>query len=117
MVRCVLVVALGMVGIVLGPTPSALAQNKAQTDRGTKVYADSKCSVCHSIGDQGNKKGPLDDVGSKLKADEMRQWIVTPKEMTEKTKAERKPVMKAYANLPGQDLDALVAYLQMLKKK
>ena len=117
MVRRVLVVALGMVGMVLGAAPFALAQNKAQTDRGAKVYADSKCSVCHSIGDQGNKKGPLDDVGNKLKADEIRQWIVTPKEMTEKTKAERKPVMKAYPNLPGQDLDALVAYLQTLKKK
>ena len=110
MVRRVLVVALGV-------SPAAPAQNKAQTDRGAKVYADSKCSVCHSIGDQGNKKGPLDDLGSTLKADEIRQWIVTPKEMTEKTKAERKPVMKAYANLPGQDLDALVGYLQTLKKK
>ena len=114
MVRCVMVAALG---VTLVAAPAALAQNKAQTDRGANVYADSKCSVCHSIGEQGNKKGPLDDVGSKLKADEIRQWIVTPKEMTEKTKAERKPVMKAYANLPGQDLDALVAYLQTLKKK
>ena len=114
MVRRVLVVALGMVLVV---APSAFAQNKAQTDRGAKVYTDSKCSVCHSIGDQGNKKGPLDNVASKLKADEIRQWIVTPKEMTEKTKAERKPVMKAYPNLPKEDLDALVAYLQTLKKK
>jgi len=114
MVRRVLLAALGM---ILVAVPSALAQSKAQTDRGAKVYADSKCSVCHSIGDQGNKKGPLDAVGSKLKADEIRQWIVTPKEMTEKTKAERKPLMKAYPNLPGQDLDALVAYLQTLKKK
>lgn len=114
MIRRVLLTALG---IVLVAVPSALAQNKAQTDRGAKVYADSKCSVCHSIGDQGNKKGPLDEVASKLNADEIRQWIVTPKEMTEKTKAERKPLMKAYANLPGQDLDALIVYLQTLKKK
>ena len=114
MVRRVLVTALG---VALVAAPAAFAQNKAQTDRGAKVYADSNCSVCHSIGDQGNKKGALDDVGSKLKADEIRQWIVTPKEMTEKTKAERKPVMKAYPNLQGQDLDALVAYLQTLKRK
>ena len=114
MIRPVLAVALGM---VLVATPSALAQNKAQTDRGAKVYADSKCSVCHSIGGQGNKKGPLDDVVSKLKVDEIRQWIVTPKEMTEKTKAERKPLMREYPNLPKEDLDALVAYLQTLKKK
>lgn len=114
MVRRSVLAALGM---VLLAVPSARAQNKAQTDRGAKVYAESKCSVCHSIGDQGNKKGPLDDVGSKLKADEIRQWIVTPKEMTEKTKADRKPVMKAFATLPKEDLDALVAYLTTLKKK
>ena len=35
--------------------------------------------------------------------------------MATKTKAERKPVMKAYPNLPKDDLDGLVAYLQSLK--
>lgn len=35
--------------------------------------------------------------------------------MTKKAKAERKPVMKAYS-LPKEDVDALVAYMQSLKK-
>jgi cbb3-type cytochrome oxidase cytochrome c subunit len=35
--------------------------------------------------------------------------------MAAKTKAERKPPMKAYATLPKEELDALVAYLQSLK--
>ena len=48
--------------------------------------------------------------------DVIRQWITNPKEMTAKTKAERKPPMKAYPNLPAADVDALVAYLQTLKK-
>ena len=95
----------------------AARQNKAQVDRGMNVFAESKCSICHSIRDQGNKKGPLDDVGSKLTADEIRQWIVTPKEMAEKMKAERKPAMRAFPNLPKDDLDSLAAYLLTLKKK
>jgi hypothetical protein len=37
--------------------------------------------------------------------------------MTEKTKAERKPFMKAYPSLPADELDALVVYMQSLKKK
>jgi hypothetical protein len=37
--------------------------------------------------------------------------------MTKKTKAERKPPMRAYPNLPKADLDALVAYMSSLKKK
>jgi mono/diheme cytochrome c family protein len=96
---------------------SAAAQDKAQIDKGMKVYADSKCSVCHSIDGKGNAKGPLDSVGLKLKADEVRQWIVTPAEMTKKTKAERKPAMRAYASMPKDDLDALTAYMMSLKKK
>jgi mono/diheme cytochrome c family protein len=94
----------------------ASAQDKAQIERGMKVYAEQKCMVCHSIAGKGNAKGALDNVGAKLKADEIREWIVNAAEMTKKTKAERKPPMKAFANLPKEDVDALVAYLQSLKK-
>jgi cytochrome c1 len=37
--------------------------------------------------------------------------------MTEKTKAERKPPMKEFPDLAKDDVDALVVYLQTLKKK
>jgi mono/diheme cytochrome c family protein len=94
----------------------AWAQDKAAVERGKSVVAEQKCTLCHSIGGKGNTKGPLDDVGAKLTADEIRQWLVSPKEMGEKTKATRKPPMKSFATLPKADLDALVAYLQTLKK-
>lgn len=92
----------------------AAAQDGA-IEKGKQVYAAQKCQVCHSIAGVGNKKGALDDVGGRLKADDIRQWIVAAPEMTAKTKSARKPVMKAY-NLPKEDLDALVAYLASLKK-
>lgn len=91
----------------------AMAQDNA---RGIAVYGEQKCSLCHSIGGKGNPKGALDDVGSKLSADDIKAWITTPKEMAEKSKSERKPPMKAYPNLPAADLSALVGYLQSLKK-
>ena len=96
----------------LGVATSAAAQDAA---RGPQVFADQKCTLCHSIGDKGNKKGPLDGVGGKLSADEIRSWITDAKGMTAKTKATRKPEMKNYA-LPKADVDALVAYLTTLKK-
>jgi hypothetical protein len=43
-------------------------------------------------------------------------WIVNAPEMTAKAKAPRKPPTKAYAHLPEEDVDALVAYMQSLKK-
>lgn len=94
---------------------SAFAQTGAA--RGEKLYAEQKCSVCHSIAGKGNPKGPLDDVGARLSADDIRAWIVDPAAMTAKTKAARKPPMKAYASIPKDDLEALVAYMQSLKKK
>lgn len=93
----------------------SVAAQDAPIDKGKQVYTAQKCQACHSVGAVGNKKGALDTVGTKLKADEIRQWIVAAPEMAAKTKAERKPVMKAYATLPKEDVDALVAYLASLK--
>jgi mono/diheme cytochrome c family protein len=95
----------------------ATAAAETAVERGQKLFADQKCSLCHAIGGKGNPKGPLDDVGSRLKADEIRMWIASPKEMAEKTKATRKPPMKSYPNLQKDDVDALVAFLQTHKKK
>ena len=93
--------------------PAAFAQD---AKAGEKVFADQKCSLCHSVGGKGNTKGALDEVGGKLSADDIRAWITDAKAMTAKTGASRKPEMKAYT-LPKADVDALVAYLSTLKKK
>ena len=98
----------------VGLSTIAMAQDTKVT-QGEKVFADQKCTLCHSVGAKGNKKGPLDGVAAKLTADEIREWIVDAKGMTAKTKPTRKPDMKAYA-LPKDDVDALVAYLATLKK-
>jgi mono/diheme cytochrome c family protein len=57
-------------------------------------------------------------VGAKLKADDLKAWMRTPKEMAEKAKADRKPPMPAYSKekLADADLEALTAYLLSLKK-
>ena len=99
--------------VSLGVAASASAQDAKA--KGEQVFAAQKCSLCHSIAGKGNAKGPLDGVGSKLSADDIRAWIVDAKGMTAKTKATRKPEMKSYS-LPKDDVDALVAYLGSLKK-
>jgi mono/diheme cytochrome c family protein len=96
---------------------SAFAQDKAAIDKGTNLYKTKNCKLCHSIAGEGQAKGPLDGVGSKLTVDQIRAWIVTPKEMTEKMKATRKPAMPVTANLTKDDVEALVAYMASLKKK
>ena len=105
---------LALVGLL---APAAAGAQTGAAERGAKLFAESKCSMCHAVAGKGNAKGVLDDVGAKLSADEIRQWLVDPTAMAAKTHAERKPPMKSYASLPKGDLDALVAYLQTLKAK
>jgi cytochrome c2 len=105
-----MVLALAM---CVGVAVSAAAQDAKA--KGEQLFTDQKCTLCHSVGEKGNKKGPLDGVASKQSAAEIREWITDAKGMAAKTKATRKPEMKAYS-LPKEDVDALVAYLGSLKK-
>ena len=97
-------------------TSLAAAQDAATVKKGQDVYTAQKCSLCHSIAGKGNKNNPLDGVGAKLSADEIRNWILHPKEATAKAKSTKKPPMQdKYSKLPAADIDALVAYMQSLK--
>ena len=101
------------VALVAGVPQAARAQD---AKHGQQVYAAQKCSMCHQIAGKGNKANPLDGVGAKLKADEIKQWITHPVEAAAKAKSTKKPPMPAkYGSLPAADLDALVAYMQSLK--
>ena len=92
---------------------SATFASAQDVARGRQEFVDSKCQVCHLVGSEGNKKGPvLDGVGAKLTADE----IINAPEMAAKAKIDRKPPMKAYTDFPKDKVDALVAYLSSLKK-
>lgn len=101
---------------LFAPVAGYAQHDAALAARGEKVYAEQKCAVCHSIAGKGNPKGPLDEVGARLSAEEIRMWIVDAPAMTAKTKAARKPMMRAYAKLSKDDLEALVAYMRSLKK-
>lgn len=100
--------------LALAMTLGAAGAARAADDKVAKakaVYAAQKCAMCHSIDGAGNKNRPLDGVGSTLTPEEIKKWIVSPKELKADTK------MKAYPSLPAEDLDALVSWLSSLKKK
>lgn len=103
---------LTMVGCLAVP---GVARAETPAENGATVYGAQKCGMCHSVSGKGNPKGVLDGVGKKLKADEIREWIVNAPAMTAQAKATRKPAMKAYSQLSKGDVEALVAYLQSLK--
>ena len=94
----------------------ATAASAQDAKKGQEVYTAQKCQMCHSVAGKGGKASPLDGVGAKLSAEDIRQWITHPKEAAAKAKSTKKPLMPAkYGSLPAADLDALVAYMQSLK--
>ena len=97
----------------MGMAAPVMAQD---AKKGEEVYAAQKCQQCHSIAGKGKKQNPLDGVGKKLSADEIKQWIVDPVAMAKKANSTKKPPMQnKYSKLPGADIDALVAYMASLK--
>lgn len=107
-------ITLGCAALMMAAAP-ALAQD-AKVKKGAEVFVTAKCTKCHSIAGKGNAKGKLDEVGSKLTAAEIKEWLEAPEAMTKKHNETRKPVMKK-TPLSKDDEDALVAYLSTLKKK
>jgi mono/diheme cytochrome c family protein len=108
------VIILGGAALLLAPA-SALAQD-AKATKAIDIFVKQKCTTCHSIAGRGSKKGPLDDVGSKLTPAQIREWLVDPVAMAAKTQPPptRKPPMKKKPMAP-EEIDALVAYLSTLK--
>ena len=102
---------------VVGAPRPVHAQDAALAKKGEAVYAAQKCMTCHSVAGKGSKVSPLDGVGAKLSAEQIREWIVDPVAMAKKSNSTKKPPMpNRYAKLPPADIDALVAFVQSLKK-
>jgi mono/diheme cytochrome c family protein len=102
--------------LAAGMAISGVAAAQDAAKRGQEVYTAQKCQGCHSIAGKGGKASPLDGVGAKLSADDIRQWITHPKDAAAKAKSTKKPPMQdKYGTLPAADIDALVAYMQSLK--
>ena len=111
-----MLVTTGCLVVVALVSSAGIANAQDAVKKGQEVYAAQKCQVCHAIAGKGGKTNPLDGVGAKLSADDIKQWITNPVEAAAKAKSTKKPPMPAkYGSLPAADIDGLVAYMQSLK--
>ena len=95
-----------IIGAILLASGAVIYSQNDAANHGREVYTVQKCSLCHSTDGSGKKS--LVGVGARLKPDDIKKWIRSPKEMKSDT------TMKSYPNLPEKDLDGLVAYLTTL---
>ena len=94
----------------------AQTPDAAAVAAGRKIYTAEKCFTCHQVAGQGNQRFPLDGVGSRLTAAEIRRWFTHTAEM--EARLPRRPAIRMSAKtykFSAIELDALVAYLRSLK--
>lgn len=99
-------------GLAGGPPPfldDPDAPVSSLVEEGWRVYQAERCSRCHSIAGEGSPRYPLDGAADRLDAGQLRLWVVAPQEMQPGVRK------RAYDHLSEAEMDALVAFLQMLK--
>ena len=74
---------------------------------GKQLFESYGCSSCHSVAGSGNTSSPLDGIGNKKTAEELKSLIASP------PSGSAMPSMR----IPDKDLNNLVAYLRTLKDR
>lgn len=97
--------------------PEAAAPVPASTEmsKGRAVFDAQGCARCHSIAGQGSPRSPLDGVGLRHSRAQLRQWVLADAAIGAQLSPRAIEAKQAYANLPADELDALLDYLSGLE--
>ena len=104
-------------GPPLTRAPTAEPAVSSDAVRGREVYNAQGCASCHAIAGSGNPRNPLDDVGTRRNAAELRDWIMGTGSAVEQLSPAVVRRKQRYQELPEAELKALVAYLATLTAK
>ena len=102
-------------GPALATTISVAGSDAALLARGRDVLLANDCLRCHSIAGEGSPRSPLDGVGSRQGETEILHFVVADETVQDNLAPRAINTKRAYAELPDEDLRALVAYLASLK--
>ena len=92
-----------------------IALDPKHIEAGQQIYEQQSCARCHSIAGQGSPRNSLDGVGARRTAIELREWIIGADALQEELPAYASKFKQAYRELPDDDLDALIIYMQSLR--
>lgn len=96
--------------------PDRQAAVPGPVEAGRLVYQRHGCARCHAIGGQGNPRSPLDGVGTRRSAAEIRDWTVAAPSVSQRLAPGIAAFKRRYADLSEAELAALVAYLESLRE-
>jgi mono/diheme cytochrome c family protein len=93
----------------------ARALDPAEVARGRAVFDEQGCARCHAAEGRGNPRLPLDGVGARRSADDLRGWVTGEGSAGDAMSPTARRAKERYREVPTADLDALVAYLSSLR--
>lgn len=83
---------------------------------GRLIYEQQSCARCHSIAGEGHPRNPLDGVGVRREAAELRDWITGAETLRGALAPSTLELKQAYGELPDAALEDLVSYLRSLRR-
>lgn len=98
-------------------TPAAAAAGnivRPETEaamRGRAVFERENCATCHLFRGVGNPRYPLEDAARRRSPTELRAWITGDETVAGALSGAVLRRKRRYAELPGEELEALVAFL------
>lgn len=98
-------------------TVDFITLDQHHVEAGREVYQQQTCARCHSIAGEGNPRNPLDGVGARHNAQDLRDWIVGAESIKSLMPDRAFRIKQTYRELAAEDLDALVIYMQSLRPK
>jgi mono/diheme cytochrome c family protein len=96
------------------PAPVAMALDPQVVARGRQVFEEQGCMRCHSVGGEGSPRSPLDHSAAELDGAQLLAFTVGSESVADELAPRTLAAKQPYKQLPAEDLDALVAYLQSL---
>lgn len=94
---------------------AAEGANAALLARGRAVLEANDCLMCHSIAGEGSPRSPLDGVGARLSETEILHFAIADEAVQDDLAPRAIKAKRGYAELPQDELQAMVAYLASLK--
>lgn len=82
---------------------------------GKALYEAQGCALCHSIAGEGDPEHALDGIGARLNAAQLRLRVAPTEEMKTQFPAAVYEMKQTYRELPEDDLNRLIDYLQSLR--
>jgi len=83
--------------------------------RGRDVYDGQACARCHALEGGGNPRSPLDGVGARRSASDLRAWVTGSGPAREELTRSTLRTKRGFAELPEAQIEALVAFLSSLR--